>query len=63
MKNNSEGKARKRDEKHLGEFAVVSQTFGNLSQVLKEFHGKQFQALNEEQKHERVNQVLYELID
>jgi hypothetical protein len=63
MKKKSEGKARKREEKHLGDFAVVSQTFGDLSRLFKEFHGKQFQGLNDELKHERVNRVLYELID
>ena len=52
-----------RDRKHLGDFAIVPQKFEDLSRFFKEFQSKEFHRLNDKQKGERINHVLYELIE
>lgn len=47
----------------LGDFSITSQKFENLSSVFKAFDTHEFQRLNEKQKQDRVNHVLYELIE
>jgi hypothetical protein len=54
---------RGRDAKYLGDFTIVPQKFENLPRVFKEFQSKEFHRLNDKQKSERVNRVLYELIE
>lgn len=51
-----------KEEKHLGEFAIVPQKFQDFDQYLKAFQSKEFRSLNDRQKGERVNFVLYDLI-
>jgi hypothetical protein len=68
MKKNSARKgtrssAGEKDAECLGDFAVTPQRFENLSRLFKEFQGKEFRRLNDKQKGERVNHVLYELIE
>jgi hypothetical protein len=55
--------AGERNVKYLGDFAITPQKFEGLSRLLKEFQNKEFQRLNDKQKSERVNHVLYELIE
>jgi hypothetical protein len=52
----------KREAMYLGDFKISLQKFDNLPRILKEFQSKEFHRLNDKQKNERVNCVLYELI-
>ena len=67
MKKNSGGKrtqssAFEKEVKYLGDYAVSSQRFEDLSHLFKEFQSKSFQRLNGQQKSQRVNHMLCELI-
>ena len=54
--------AHEKGVKHLGDFTIAPQKFANLSHYFKEFQSKEFHGLNDKQKSERVNHVLYGLI-
>ncbi|MBS0604981.1 MAG: hypothetical protein JSS60_08115 [Verrucomicrobia bacterium] len=51
-----------RNAKYLGDFKISIPKFENLPRLFKEFQSKEFHRLNEKQKNERVNHVLYDLI-
>jgi hypothetical protein len=57
------GSTSHREEKYLGDFKIVPHKFESLSPFFKEFQKKEFHGLNDKQKSERVNHVLYELIE
>ncbi len=63
MKKGGRSSTGEQNTKHLSDFAITLQKFEGLPQVLKEFQSKEFQRLNDKQKNERVNYVLYELIE
>ncbi len=52
----------KREAQDLGDFKISFQKFENLPRIFKEFQSKEFQRLNDKQKHERVSHVLCDLI-
>ncbi len=54
---------RNSEAKSLGDFKVALQKFENLPHLLKEFQSKEFGKLNDKRKSERINHLLYELIN
>ncbi len=62
MRKGSGKKDSKREAQDLGDFKISFQKFENLPRIFKEFQSKEFQRLNDKQKHERVSHVLCDLI-
>lgn len=50
-------------EKHLGDYQISSQKFGDLSKYFREFKSVPFQKLNDSQRSDQVSQLLYQLIE
>ena len=63
MRKSSERKGSGGKTKHLGDHAISCQKFENLSKYVHEFKSKEFQRSSEKQIIERINRVLYDLIE
>lgn len=49
--------------KYLGDYAISTQKFENLSNCLREFKSNAFHRLNDKVRNEKINRALYDLIE